>query len=317
MDLIHEPLLVSTMIDEITAMQADNIRSRGVEFIVEKEITVPCIEGDVTRIKQILMNIVGNAAKFTPEGKWIRLSVSQKRTDEQHVLTIYRCEDSGIGISKEYIDKIFESFSQERNRQTQGIKGTGLGMAISRLLANAMGGDILVESELNVGSTFTVTIPSVIVEEIPEYLKEEQAECAVENAGTASGQEEGRPVKIMVVEDVELNAEVLLEILAMEGFETAHAVNGAEALKLFGESAPGEFDIILMDMQMPVMDGCTAAVEIRKLARADAQSVLIYACTANTFQEDRERAMQSGMDDFLTKPIDISILLKKMGKAVK
>lgn len=316
-DLIHEPLLVSTMIDEITAMQADNIRSRGVEFIVEKEITVPCIEGDVTRIKQILMNIVGNAAKFTPEGKWIRLSVSQKRTDEQHVLTIYRCEDSGIGISKEYIDKIFESFSQERNRQTQGIKGTGLGMAISRLLANAMGGDILVESELNVGSTFTVTIPSVIVEEIPEYLKEEQAECVVENAGTASGQEEGRPVKIMVVEDVELNAEVLLEVLAMEGFETAHAVNGAEALKLFEESAPGEFDIILMDMQMPVMDGCTAAVEIRKLARADAQSVLIYACTANTFQEDRERAMQSGMDDFLTKPIDISILLKKMGKAVK
>lgn len=316
-DLVREPLLVSTMIDEITAMQADNIRSRGVEFIVEKEITVPCIEGDVTRIKQILMNIVGNAAKFTPEGKWIRLSVSQKRTDEQHVLTIYRCEDSGIGISKEYIDRIFESFSQERNRHTQGIKGTGLGMAISRLLANAMGGDIHVESELNVGSTFTVTIPSVIVEEIPEYLKEEQAECVVENAGTASGQEEGRPVKIMVVEDVELNAEVLLEILAMEGFETAHAVNGAEALKLFEESAPGEFDIILMDMQMPVMDGCTAAVEIRKLARADAQSVLIYACTANTFQEDRERAMQSGMNDFLTKPIDISILLKKMGKAVK
>ena len=271
-DLVREPLLVSTMIDEITAMQADNIRSRGVEFIVEKEITVPCIEGDVTRIKQILMNIVGNAAKFTPEGKWIRLSVSQKRTDEQHVLTIYRCEDSGIGISKEYIDRIFESFSQERNRHTQGIKGTGLGMAISRLLANA---------------------------------------------GTASGQEEGRPVKIMVVEDVELNAEVLLEILAMEGFETAHAVNGAEALKLFEESAPGEFDIILMDMQMPVMDGCTAAVEIRKLARADAQSVLIYACTANTFQEDRERAMQSGMNDFLMKPIDISILLKKMGKAVK
>ena len=103
----------------------------------------------------------------------------------------------------------------------------------------------------------------------------------------------------------------------MEGFETAHAVNGKEALQMFQESEPGEFDIILMDMQMPVMDGCTAAVEIRKLARADAQSVLIYACTANTFQEDRERAMQSGMNDFLTKPIDISILLKKMGKAVK
>ena len=126
-----------------------------------------------------------------------------------------------------------------------------------------------------------------------------------------------RPVKIMVVEDVELNADVLLEILAMEGFETAHAVNGEEAVRLFRESEPGEFGIILMDMQMPVMDGATAAARIRQLERADAASVLIYACTANTFQEDRELAMRSGMDDFLTKPIDVDVLLKKIGKAVR
>ena len=124
-------------------------------------------------------------------------------------------------------------------------------------------------------------------------------------------------MKILVAEDVELNAEVLLEILAMEGFETAHAENGEEALKLFRESEIGEFDIILMDMQMPVMDGCTASKEIRKLDRADAQSVLIYACTANTFQEDRDMAIESGMNDFLTKPIDIKVLLKKMAKAIK
>lgn len=315
-DIIKEPLLVSAMIDEIAAMQADNIESRGVDFIVEKAVTVPCIEGDVTRIKQILMNIVGNAAKFTPRGKWIRLSVSQKQTDERHVVTTYRCEDSGIGISREYIDKIFDSFSQERHRHMEGVKGTGLGMAISKCLAKAMGGDITVESELDVGSTFTVTIPSVIVEEIPEYLQEEEAEHDVVESGKESGQKE-KAVRIMVVEDVDLNAEILLEILTMEGFETAHAVNGAEAVKMFRESAPGEFDIILMDMQMPVMDGCTAAAEIRKLAREDAKSVQIYACTANTFQEDRERAMQSGMDDFLAKPIDVNVLLKKMGKAVK
>lgn len=321
-DIIEEPMLVSAMIDEITAMQADNIKSRGVEFIVEKEVTAPCIVGDVTRTKQILMNIVGNAAKFTPKGKWIRLSVSQKQTDETHVLTTYRCEDRGIGISKEYIGRIFDSFSQERNRHTEGIKGTGLGMAISKLLANAMGGDITVESELDVGSVFTVTIPSVIVKEIPEYLQEDETVCDKDMQTDADAGEDrrcaaGKPGKIMVVEDVELNAEVLLEILAMEGFETAHAVNGKEALQMFQESEPGEFDIILMDMQMPVMDGCTAAAKIRKLTRADAAMVRIYACTANTFQEDRERAMQSGMDDFLTKPIDVSVLLKKMGKAVK
>ena len=114
-----------------------------------------------------------------------------------------------------------------------------------------------------------------------------------------------------MAEDVELNAEVLLEILALEVFETAHAKNGKEAVDQFQASEPGEFDIILMDMQMPVMDGCTAAKEIRKLNREDAKSVMIYACTANTFQEDRDMAIASGMDDFLTKPIDINMLLKK------
>lgn len=115
-----------------------------------------------------------------------------------------------------------------------------------------------------------------------------------------------------MAEDAELNAEVLLEILAIEGFETAHAKDGQEAVRLFEASAPGEFDIILMDMQMPVMDGCTAAKKIRGLDRPDAKTVLIYACTANSFQEDWEQALDSGMDDFLTKPIDVNVLLRKI-----
>ena len=312
-DVMEEPMLVSAMIDEIAAMQADNIKSRGVEFIVEADITEPCIEGDMVRTKQILMNIVGNAAKFTPEGKWIRLTVTQERTDDSHVTTTYRCEDTGIGISEEYIDKIFDSFSQERSRNNRGIKGTGLGMAISKLLANAMGGDITVESELNEGSTFTVTIPSRIVQDIPPELEEQRQDMA-EDAAPSIQREDDRPVKILVAEDVELNAEVLLEILKLEGFETALAKNGQEALDLFRQSGIGEFDIILMDMQMPVMDGCTAAGNIRQLDRADAKSVLIYACTANMFQEDREQAIASGMNDFLTKPIDVNVLLTKLRK---
>ncbi|MCI9546831.1 MAG: response regulator [Lachnospiraceae bacterium] len=312
-DIIKEPLLVEGLVDEITAMQADNIESRGVKFIVEKDIPVPCVEGDVTRTKQILMNIVGNAAKFTPEGNHIRLSVSQKKTDDSHVTTIYQCEDTGIGMSQEYLDKIFDTFSQERNPHTNITTGTGLGMAISKLLANAMDGDIAVESELNVGSTFTVTIPSRIVAEIPDYLKESPAD----ESTLPKKAENGRPIKILVVEDVELNAEILLEILEMEGFQTVHVQNGKEALELFEESSPGEFDIILMDMQMPVMDGCAASKEIRNLDRPDAKSILIYACTANTFQEDRDKALESGMNDFLTKPIDVDILLKKIGKSIQ
>ncbi|MCM1156324.1 MAG: ATP-binding protein [Roseburia sp.] len=316
-DIIEEPLLVSSLIDEIAAMQADNIKNRGVEFIVETDIIEPCIEGDVTRTKQILMNIVGNAAKFTPAGKWIKLSVTQQKTDDTHVTTIYRCEDSGIGISEEYIDKIFDSFSQERNRNSNGIKGTGLGMAISKLLANAMGGDITVESVLDAGSTFTVTIPSRIIQDIPAELKAQQEPEESEETTQSICRADGKPVKVLVAEDVELNAEILLEILKMDGFETALAQNGKEALDMFNQSEIGEFDIILMDMQMPVMDGCTAASEIRKLDRADARSVLIYACTANMFQEDKEQAMASGMDDFLTKPIDVDVLLKKLRRREK
>ncbi|MCM1387238.1 MAG: ATP-binding protein [Bacillus sp. (in: Bacteria)] len=316
-DIIEEPMLVSAMIDEIAAMQADNIKNRGVEFFVDKDITVPCIEGDITRTKQILMNIVGNAAKFTPEGKWIRLSVTQKQTDDTHVITTYRCEDTGIGISEDYIDKIFDSFSQERNRNNKGIKGTGLGMAISKLLANAMGGDITVESVLNAGSTFTVTIPSKIIQDIPAGLElPKEPDEALETNGSIY-RADGKPVKILVAEDVELNAEILLEILKMEGFETVLAKNGQEALDAFAHSEIGEFDIILMDMQMPVMDGCTASSNIRQLDRDDAKSVLIYACTANMFQEDREQALASGMNDFLTKPIDVNILLKKLRKREK
>ncbi|MCI8390272.1 MAG: response regulator [Roseburia sp.] len=309
-DLISEPLLISDLMDEVAAMQTDNIKGHGVEFIVEKQLCAPCIEGDATHIKQILMNIVGNAAKFTPEGGSIRFCVRQEQTDERHVTTIFQCADTGIGISKEYLSDIFDAFSQERNRQTNRTKGTGLGMAISKLLANAMNGDITVESELHVGSTFTVTIPAVIPEEIPDYLTGEKT-AAGEEPSPHAAKNDG-PVKILVAEDVELNAEILLAILEMEGFQTVHAKNGKEAFELFERSAEGEFDIILMDMQMPVMDGCEATAAIRKLDRADASAVIIYACTANTLKEDRDRALACGMNDFLTKPIDIRVLLKKM-----
>ena len=316
-DIINEPIMVESLVDEICAMQCDNIQSRGVEFIVEKDIAEPCIQGDATRIKQILMNIVGNAAKFTPKGKSIRFSVCQEKKDENHVVTIYQCQDTGIGISKEYIGKIFDSFSQERNKNASGIKGTGLGMAISKLLAKAMGGDIYVESELDVGSTFTVRIPSEIVKEIPAYLRDHGNEMGEAESSLDLENKDTKPAKILVAEDVELNAEILLEILAMEGFQTVHAQNGKEAVEIFQNSQPGEFDIILMDMQMPVMDGCAAAKEIRRLEREDAKNIVIYACTANTFQEDRDMAIESGMNDFLTKPIDVNMLLKKMGRKSK
>ncbi len=307
-DLISEPILVETLVDAIWSMQRDNIESREVQFVVEQEIPVPCVMGDSTRIKQVLMNIVGNAAKFTSKGGCITLSVSQEKTDETHVTTIYRCQDTGVGMSKEFVERIFDAFSQERNKNSDSVKGTGLGMAISKLLVDAMGGEIRVESELNVGTVFTVSLPAEIADAESEYADQ----CFPQMLAEDHPAHPGRPVKVLMAEDNELNAEILMDILTDEGFEVVHAENGQEAVRRFAESSPGEFDIILMDMQMPVLDGCSAAMEIRSLNRPDAKTVVIFACTANTFKEDRDRAVESGMNDFLAKPIDVNVLLNKL-----
>ena len=316
-DIINEPVLVESLVDAVRSMQWDNIKNRGVTFAVQQDISVPCVMGDGTRIKQILMNIVGNAAKFTPEGGTITLSVSQEVSEDNQVTTIYRCTDTGVGMSKEFCEKIFDAFSQERNKNSNSVKGTGLGMAICKLLTQAMGGDITVESELNKGSTFTVTLPSTKAETEPEYMNQATEETIAEAQALAENMHSEKPIKILVAEDNELNAEILMEILTEEGFEVVHAENGQIAVDLFLESAENEFDVILMDMQMPVMDGCTASATIRKLARTDAKSVIIFACTANTFKEDRDRAIESGMDDFLSKPIDVKHMMDKLSKVTK
>lgn len=315
-DIVSEPMLVESLVDAVYSMQWDNIKSRGVEFVVEQEIKVPCVMGDGTRIKQVLMNIVGNAAKFTPEGGTITLSVSQEVSDEEHVTTIYRCTDTGLGMSREFCEKIFDAFSQERNKNSESVKGTGLGMAICKLLTEAMGGSIIVESEIGKGSRFTVTFPSTKAQSQPQYMNQATDESIARVNALAESMHPEKPIRILVAEDNELNAEILLEILVEEGFEVVHAENGQRAVEIFQESAEGEIDIILMDMQMPVMDGCTASGEIRKLARADAKSVIIFACTANTFKEDRDKAMQSGMNDFLAKPIDVKEMLKMLSGTI-
>lgn len=257
------------------------------------------------------MNIVGNSAKFTPSGGSITLSVHQEETS-CGILTVYRCQDTGIGMSEEFSEKIFDVFSQERNTNSDSAKGTGLGMPISKLLVDAMGGDIRVESKLGKGTTFIVSIPSMISNAEPSYMDQHTADTAADSKSIAESIHSGRPLKILMTEDNELNAEILLDILSAEGFEVDHAENGQIAVDLFEKSGEGEYDIILMDMQMPVMDGCTAASEIRRLDRPDAKTVIIFACTANTFQEDREKAINSGMNDFLTKPIDVNVLLDKL-----
>jgi CheY-like chemotaxis protein len=302
--LNQEPVSPEQMADDIYAMQKNNIEERGIAFLLEKDIPIPQIIGDEILIKRVLMNIVGNAAKFTPKGGTIRLSVTQE-LHEQRVDTIFSCEDSGCGMSEEFLTHIWDSFSQERNKNSDSVKGTGLGMAISKLLVDAMGGDIRVQSELDVGSTFVVTLPSSV---IPAQDKQPEPEENFPEADAAD-----HKLRVLLAEDNDLNAEILLEVLRAEGHEGVHASDGQAAVQCFAESEEGEFDLILMDMQMPVMDGCEAAERIRSLNRREAKTIPIFACTANSFKEDRIRAYKSGMTDFLTKPIDVNVLLQKLG----
>jgi signal transduction histidine kinase/ActR/RegA family two-component response regulator len=304
-ELQKESISLELIMDSIRSMQKNNIESRGIQFIVEKEMLAPWIIGDDVQIKRVLMNIVGNASKFTSPGGEIRFSVMQEKEDERHVTTIFTCADTGCGMSEGFLEHIWDSFSQERRNNDESIKGTGLGMAISKTLMDAMGGSITVESKLGEGSTFTVILHSEIGEAVIPYKKENEEHLE-------KLPEKNKQAKILVAEDNELNAEILIEILEGEGFEVDHAQNGQIAIEKFRDSAVGEYKVILMDMQMPVMDGCEATQGIRAMNREDADKITIFACTANNFHEDREKAIMSGMNDFLAKPVDVHILLQKL-----
>jgi signal transduction histidine kinase/ActR/RegA family two-component response regulator len=303
-ELNLEPVSPEAISDAIWSMQKSNLENHGVNFSVEKDITEPWIIGDDVLIKRVLMNIVGNAAKYTPKGGSITLTVKQKREDDHHVATTFICADTGCGMTQDFLNHIWDRYSQEKNKADTNVKSTGLGMAISKLMVDAMGGEIFVESEIDKGSTFTVVLHSEIAEAptcaqiVPEMEKGDQ----------------DHPMKLLVAEDNELNAELLVEILESEGFQVICASDGQEAVDAFEHTALKEVDAILMDMQMPVMDGCEASAKIRNLDRPDAKTVTIFACTANSFQDDRERAISSGMNDFITKPIDVNVLMKKLGK---
>jgi signal transduction histidine kinase/ActR/RegA family two-component response regulator len=299
-----EPISPETVVDAVWSMQKNNIENHGIDFKIEKNIVAPWIEGDDAMIKQVLMNIVGNAVKFTPKGGSVVLSVMQEMVDGETVRTTYICKDTGCGMSPYILEHIWDSFYQDRGSTDESIKGTGLGMAISKLLVESMGGEITAESKVGEGSTFYVVICSKIITQMPQYIPTIAATEKLDTVRVAK--------KILVAEDNELNAEILHEILESEGFMVEIAQNGQIALDKFKESKVGEYNLILMDLQMPIMDGCTATREIRKLNREDARTVQIFACTANNFTEDRERADASGMDDFLSKPIDVDELLKKI-----
>ena len=258
--------------------------------------------GDGLKLKQVLINILGNSVKFTNAPGRVSLAVEPVEENEETCTLRFRMKDTGIGMDREFIPKIFESFSQEDATATNRYGGNGLGMAITKNYVDMMGGTILVESEKGVGSEFMVTVRLGRSDRTarPEAPAEVSAEVlAVETRETALA---GR--RILMAEDVEQNAEILADLLELEDMASEHAENGEIAVQMFSSHPEGYYDAILMDIRMPVMDGLTAARAIRSLDRPDAKSVPIIAMTANVFEEDVQHSLEAGMNAHLPKPIE-------------
>lgn len=299
LELYCKNLNLEKLLWEVEMLIAPQSEERNQRFLVEyQDLPAPWVSGDEVRLKQIIVNLLGNALKFTPSGGQISLLAQQDLKGDTTVTT-FRITDTGCGMSPEFLDKIWLPFEQEH--RVTSINGTGLGTTLSKLLVEKMGGDIQVKSREGEGTTFTVRIPLPVSrpEEIPVLsIQERQVSLA------------GK--RILAAEDNDINREILTEILSEYGAIIVPAVDGQEAVERFSESPAFSFDVILMDIQMPVLDGYEATKRIRALKRPDSQAIPIFALTANAFKREADLAVDSGMDDVVTKPLDVNVLLQKL-----
>ena len=263
---------------------------------------------DKTKMQEILTNIISNAVKYTPPGGKIRIETIELPCEREGYVTIQTSvEDTGIGMSKEFLPQLFDSFSRERNTTAAKVAGSGLGMAIVKSLVDLMGGTIEVESELGKGSKFTVTIPHKIVDEA--YYEKQMLEKSAQHADF-SGKH------ILLAEDNELNAEIAITILEEMGFSVDHAEDGILCVDKLEREPAGTYDVILMDIQMPNMDGYKATKVIRRLPDKKKSNIPIIAMTANAFAEDRKKALEMGMNGHIAKPIDVDKIREVLAKVL-
>lgn len=270
-------------------------QSEGKRFEVNIDITSPIVRGDPSRLTQILNNLISNAVKFTESGDSITVSLRQLKRSK-HGRYVFVVKDTGRGMSEEFLPRLFEPYEREKRFGAQNVAGTGLGMPIVKNLVSRMGGEITVDSTSGKGTRFVVMLPFSVSNEGLAAEKEE----------TDFGKLEGK--RILLADDNPLNREIVTELLSIKGMEVSVAENGREVLEKFEESEEFFFDAILMDVQMPEMDGCEAAGKIRALNRADAEDIPIIALTANAFPEDIARTAAAGMNAHLCKPIEPELL---------
>ena len=273
----------------------------------KKEITHRDLIGSPGYVKRVMMNILSNAVKYNRENGQIYISCMEIPSEQPEMTTMeFVCRDTGIGMTEEFQKCVFEPFAQEHTGSRAKFTGTGLGLSISRKLVEKMGGTITFESEKGVGTTFVIRVPFKIDPDADK--REEQKDVSEKSI---------KGLHILLAEDNELNMEIAEFVLQNEGADVTKAWDGQEAVELFRNSEPGEFDVILMDIMMPVMNGYETTKMIRSLDREDAKAIPIIAMTANAFTEDRIRAKEAGMDEHVAKPVDVELLIKVIHKLVK
>ena len=301
------------LMEELRVMMAGQVEEKRLGMHLDlSAVRDPWVSCDRLRLNQILLNLLSNAVKFTPEGGSIFVSVKQPGIQEQSGKQSYtfQVKDTGIGMSPEFAEKIFDSFERERSSTVSGIQGTGLGMSITKQLVDLMEGRIQVNTAPGKGSEFLVTIPLRVLN------KREIAELRTEK-GDNQSRVSFRDYRLLVVDDLELNREIAVSMLESQGFRVEQASDGTEALDKIRRAAPGYYDAVLMDIQMPVMNGYEATRAIRALPDPRRADVPILAITANAFEEDRKLALNAGMDGYVSKPIETEKLLNALEKVLR
>lgn len=288
------------------AMFRNQADSKGQTLTVTTQLLYPYIYADIPHLTEVCTNLVSNAVKYTGAGGTIRCGVTQKPGEKEGWCdTVVTVADNGIGMSQEFQKHIFEPFERERTSTVSKVEGSGIGMGIVKKLVGLMGGTVEVESKIGVGSTFTVTIPCRIASE-----EEAQAKRAADPAD----RESLRGTRILLTEDNDLNAEIATELLQEEGCTVDRAKDGVECVDMLEKAANGTYQLILMDVQMPVMNGYDATKKIRRMDDPQKANIPIVAMTANAFSEDKQVALDAGMNDHIAKPINMSVLVPTLRK---
>ena len=293
---------MDALFHRVNTVFEEDVRKKNLQYQVVLDVRHHYAVCDETKLQEIILNIISNAIKYTPEGHSIHVEIHESVSENpSKVRYIFSCEDTGIGMSEEYLPHIYEEFSREHTTTENKVPGTGLGLPIIKSMIELMGGSIQVESRLGIGTKFTVDLSFDIASKEEVYGSQDTIKSSAIH--TIKGK------RILLVEDNELNAEIAKTVLEDVGALITRAENGQQAVELFKEKPAGTFDAILMDLMMPVMDGYTATRKIRSLEHSDAKTIPIIAMTANVFQEDAEKCIAVGMNAHLAKPLDIEKMM--------